>query len=113
MRTFKVKPAETIALEFTDNKTIEMKFNTKAMSFLAEQINNNKITLTGPSFISAIIYAGAKACNPDFTEDEANALYITLEDSDPEALNGILEEYCKANNVDSEYLKKNAILKLI
>lgn len=113
MKTFKVRPAESFALEFNDGKTIEMRFNTNSMSILAEQINNKKIELTGPSFISAIIYAGAKSCNPDFTEEEANALYVTLNDSMPDALNGILDEYCKSVSVDAEELKKNAILKMV
>lgn len=84
-----------------------MVFNTKSMSILAEQINNHKISLTGPEFFSAIIYAGAKSCNPDFTEEEANALYIQLEESCPNALNGIVEEYCDASGVDSDALKKS------
>ena len=54
-KVFKVKPAEVFALEFTDGKKIEMTFNTRSMSILAEQINNNKISLTGPEFFSAII----------------------------------------------------------
>lgn len=113
MKTFKVKPAEVFKLQFTDGKDIKMTFNTRSMSILAEQINNNKITLTGPDFFAAIIYAGAKSCNPDFTEEEANALYVQLEESCPDALNGIIEEYCSASGVDTDTLKKNAILKLI
>lgn len=113
MKTFKVKPAETFALEFADGKKIEMTFNTRAMSILAEQINNHKISLTSPEFFSAIIYSGAKSHNPDFTEEEANALYVTLEDSYPDALNGIVDEYCKSIGIKSETLKKNAIMKML
>ena len=61
MKTFKVKPAEVFALQFTDGKKIKMSFNTRAMSILAEQINNRKISLAGPDFFSSIIYAGAKS----------------------------------------------------
>ena len=113
MKTFKVKPAEVFALQFTDGKKIEMTYNTRSMSILAEQINNRKITLTGPEFFSAIIYAGAKSCNPDFTEEEANALYVQLEDSCPDALNGIIEEYCKSTGVNTDTLKKNTIANLM
>lgn len=109
MKVFKVKPAEVFALEFTDGKKIEMTFNTRSMSILAEQINNNKISLTGPEFFSAIIFCAAKSCNPDFTEEEANALYVQLEESFPDALNGIIEEYCKAVNIDIEDIKKNLL----
>ena len=94
MKTFKVKPAEVFALQFTDGKKI-------------------KISLAGPDFFSSIIYAGAKSINPDFTEEEANALYVQLEDSCPDALNGIIEEYCNASGVDGETLKKNAVMKIL
>ena len=113
MKTFKVKPAEVFALQFTDGKKIKMSFNTRAMSILAEQINNRKISLAGPDFFASIIYAGAKSANPDFTEEEANALYVQLEDSCPDALNGIIEEYCNASGVDGETLKKNAVMKIL
>lgn len=113
MKTFKVKPAEKFALEFTDKKKIYMCFNTRALSYLGEEINNRKIKLAGPDFISAILYAGAKVCNPDFTVEEANALYVQLEESSPEALNGIINEYCIASGVDTEALKKNLILKMV
>lgn len=113
MKTFKVKPAEVFALEFSDGKEIKMSFNTRSMSILAEQINEHKILLTGPEFFSAIIYAGAKTINPDFTEEEANALYVQLEESQPDALNGIVEEYCSAISVDTNSLKKNMMLNLI
>jgi len=113
MKTFKVKPAEVFALQFKDNTKIKMTFNTKSMSILAEQINNHKISLTSPDFFAAIIYAGAKAINPDFTEEEANALYVQLEESCPDALNGIIEEYCNATGVNTETLKKNVIMKMM
>jgi len=113
MKTFKVKPAEVFALQFKDGKKVKMSFNTKSMSILAEQINNKKISLAGPDFFSAIIYSGAKSCNPDFTIEEADAIYVTLEESCPDALNGIVDEYCNATGVNTEELKKNAILKMI
>lgn len=113
MKTFKVKPAEIFALQFSDGKKIKMTFNTKSMSILAEQINNHKISLTGPEFFSAIIYSGAKAINPDFTEEEANALYVQLEESCPDALNGIIEEYCQSSGVRTDTLKKNVIMQIM
>ena len=113
MKTFKVKPAEKFALEFTGGEKIEMCFNMKALSILGEQINNKKITFSGPEFFAAIIYSGAKACNPDFTEEEANALYIRLEESMPDALNGIVEEYCHAAGIDPEEIKKKAVMSLM
>lgn len=109
MKTFKVKPAERFALEFEDGKTIEMVFNAKALSIMGELINNKKVDINGPTFYSAIIYAGAKACDEDFSEDEADALYIQLNEAQPEALNGILTEYCHASGLNDEDLKKNAI----
>lgn len=113
MRIFKVKPAEVFALQFKDGKKIKMTFNTKSMSILAEQINKNKISLAGPDFFSAIIYSGAKSANPDFTEEEANALYVQLEESCPDALNGIIEEYCEASGISTDTLKKNAVMNVL
>ena len=110
MKVFKVKPAEKFALEFLGGEKIEMCFNMKALSILGEQINNRKITFSGPEFFAAIIYSGAKACNENFTEEEANALYIRLEESMPDALNGIIEEYCHAAGVDIDEVKKKAVL---
>lgn len=113
MKTFKVKPAETFALEFSKGEKILICFNMRALSILGEQINNKKITFSGPEFFAAIIYAGAKACNPDFTEEEANALYVRLEDSMPSALNGIIEEYCLAAGVDIDEVKKKAVMAML
>lgn len=113
MKTFKVKPAEVFALQFADGKKIKMSFNTRSMSILAEQINNHKISLASPDFFASIIYAGAKSINPDFTEEEANALYVQLEESCPDALNGIIEEYCSASGVNGDTLKKNAVMKML
>lgn len=110
MKTFKVKPAEEFALEFIGGERINLCFNMKALSILGEQINNKKILISGPEFFAAIIYSGAKACNPDFTEEEANALYIQLENSMPSALNGIIEEYCSAAGVNIDEVKKKAIM---
>ena len=113
MKIFKVKPAETFALEFSGGEQIPICFNMKAMSYLGEQINNKKIVFSGPEFFAAIIYAGAKACNPDFTEEEANALYVRLEDSMPSALNGIIEEYCAAAGIDPEEIKKKTVMSML
>ena len=113
MKTFKCKLAEPFALEFADGKIIKMVFNTKSMSILGEQINNHKIALTGPEFFASIIYAGAKAINPDFTEEEANALYVRLEECQPDALNGIVEEYCSSAGVSIDKLKKNTIIQML
>ena len=113
MKTFKVKPAERFAIEFVGGEKIEICFNMKALSILGEQINNKKITMSGPEFFAAIIYSGAKACNPDFTEEEANALYVRLEESMPSALNGIIDEYCLAAGVDIEQVKKKAIMGML
>lgn len=112
MKKYKVKPAEVFALEFTDKSTIEMCFNMKALTYLGEMIGKNKDAIAGPLFYSAIIYAGCKAMNPDFTENEANALYVTLSESNPDAMNAIFEEYCKASNIDQEKLKKKAVMML-
>ena len=113
MKVFKVKPAEKFALEFIGGEKIEMCFNMKALSYLGEQINNKKIVFSGPEFFSAIIYSGAKACNPDFTEEEANALYIRLEEGRPSALNGIIEEYCAAAGVDIKKKKKKVVMGML
>lgn len=113
MKTFKVKPAEVFALQFSDGKKIQMSFNTRSMSILAEMINNKKISLAGPEFLAAIVYAGAKAVNPDFTEEEANAVFIQLEESFPDALNGIIEEYCQASNIDMKEIKKNVVMNVL
>lgn len=113
MKKYKVKKAEPIALEFEDGKTIELCFNMKALMFLGEELSDKKISLKGPEFFSAIIYSGIKACNEDYSKEEADALYVTLSESYPEALNGILDEYCEASGVDTEELKKNAIMGMI
>lgn len=113
MKKFKVRPCEAFELEFSDGTTIPMCFNMKALSHLGELINNNKITTEAPSFYSAIIYAGCKAMNDDFTEEEANALYVTLSESHPDAMTGIFEEYCDAAGLDQESLKKNAMMMLM
>jgi len=113
MKVFKVKPAEEFALEFASGEKIKLCFNMKALSVLGEQINNKKITFSGPEFFAAIIYAGAKACDPEFTEEEANALYVRLEESMPSALNGIIEEYCSAAGVNIEEVKKKAVMAML
>jgi len=113
MKVFKVKPAEAFALEFKSGEQIEMCFNMKALNILGEVINNKKITFSGPEFFAAIIYAGAKACNSDFSEEEANALYIRLEESMPDVMNAIIDEYCLAAGVDVEEVKKKAVMAML
>lgn len=109
MKRFKVRPAEVFALEFEDGKEIQMSFNMKALSILGELINNKKVQLNSPQFISAIIYSGCKSMNEDFTEEEANALYVQLQDSQPEAMEAILNEYFDASGIDKEELKKKLL----
>ena len=113
MKIFKVKPAEEFAIEFESGEKIKFCYNMRSLSILGEQINNKKIVLSGPEFFAAIIYAGAKSCNPDFSEEEANALYIRLEESAPSALNGIIEEYCLAAGVDMDDLKKKVVMSML
>lgn len=113
MKKFKVMPAEVFGLEFADGKVIEMTFNMKALAYLGELINNKKDVFNSHLFYSSIIYAGCKAINENFTEEEANALYIQLSESHPEAMNGILEEYCIASGVNQEDIKKNVIMNLM
>lgn len=109
MKKFKVIPAEPFGLEFADGKIIEMIFNMKALAYLGEIINDKKNIFNSHLFYSSIIYAGCKAMNENFTEEEANALYVQLSESQPEAMNGIIEEYCLASGVNQEDIKKNAI----
>lgn len=113
MKRFKVRPAEIFALEFEDGTEIQMSFNMRALSILGELINNKRTELTGPTFYASLIYAGCKSMNEDFTEEEANALYIQLNDSQPDAMNAIFDEYCDAAGVDQEALKKNMIQNLL
>lgn len=113
MKKIKVKKAEPIELEFSDKKKICLVFSMNALLVLGEEINERKIKLNGPEFISAIIYSGAKAYNPDFTREEGDALYITLSESYPDALNAIVDEYCDAAGIDVDSVKKNLILKMM
>lgn len=113
MKKFKVKEAEPIALVFGDGREIQLCFSMKALMYMGEEINERKIKLTGPDFFSAIIYSGAKACNPDFTREEANALFVRLSESYPDALTGIIDEYCEASGIDTSNLKKNLIFKMV
>lgn len=109
MKTYKVKPAEVIGLEFEDGKTIALKYNTRAMAYLGEIMEGKKITPDDLAyFYAAVIYAGAKVCDPDFTFKEAENLYVTLQEMQPGALEGILEEYYSSAGVDiNDFVKKN------
>lgn len=113
MKIIKVKQAEKFALEFSDGKRIEMCFNMKALQYLAEEINGKKILTKSHEFFAAIIYSGCKACNENFTIAEADALYATLEQSTPEALEAVIIEYYEASGVDEKEIKKNAILNIL
>ena len=110
MKKYKVRPAEPFALEFADKTIIEMSFNMKALSYLGELINEKKTALSGPTFYASIIYAGCKSMNSDFTEEEAQALYITLSEANPDAMTAIFNEYCDAANIDQTEIKKNILL---
>jgi len=109
MKTYKVKPAEVIGLEFEDGKTIALKFNTRAMSYLGEIMEGKKITPADLAyFYAAVIYAGAKVCDPDFTFEEAENLYVQLQEMQPGALEGILQEYYSSAGIDiNDFVKKN------
>lgn len=113
MKRYKVKPVEKIELEFEDGHVIPMMFNMKSMGFLGEAIREKKTRIVGPEFYALIIYAGCRACDDDFTFDQAEALYVTLEEAYPEVINGILSAYCEAVGVDEEDLKKKAITQLL
>lgn len=109
MKRYKVTPVETIELEFEDGHIIAMRFSMKAMAYLGEMLKTRKIAMVGPEFYSALIYAGCKAVDEDFTIDEADALYVTLNDSQPEALNGIFSAYCESVGIDEDEIKKKAM----
>ena len=109
MKTYKVTPAEVISLEFEDGHSIALKFNTRAMAYLGEIMEGKKITPEDPAyFYAAIIYGGAKVCDSNFTFEEAEALYVQLQDMQPSALQAVLNEYFESAGVDlNNFVKKN------
>lgn len=109
MKTYKVTPAEVIGLEFEDGHTIALKFNTRAMEYLGEVISDRGISPSDLAYFNAaIIYAGVKTCDPNFTFEEAENLFVQLQEMQPSALNGVLNAYFESTGVDPEkFVKKN------
>lgn len=111
MKTIKVKPVESIAIELND-KTYTCTFNMLAMAYMQEalaSLGEMKIDEVSPArFASMVLYAGIRANDESITMEEANALAIQM---GPANYGYIVDLYMKSmidsmNEKDSKELKK-------
>lgn len=110
MKTIKVKPIEEIEFVLND-KTYLCSFNMLSMAYMQEAITTLDCRLDELStahLVSLMLYAGIKANDGDFTQEEANALAMQL---DPGCFNDIISSYEEAvtgsmDEKDKERLKK-------
>lgn len=95
MKTIKVKPVESICIEFTDRKYI-CSFNMLSTAYVQEELNklDCRIDEVAPAQMASIVlYAGIKSNHEEFTIEEARALVIKM---DPSCYGEILGSYSDA-----------------
>lgn len=103
-----VQEAEEIEIQFRD-KTYVATFNMRAIGYMQELIQECGMeNLSYEHFSGIALYAGLKVNHPEITQEESNAIVLSIRPSDMEE---IVESYVRSvNGVDikenEEKLKK-------
>lgn len=78
------EPIETIELEFNDNVTKKLLFNTKAVKIIESEFEGGVFGVSREVYNkpyesgAKIVYAGMKVCDDNITFDEVKALILQL-----------------------------------
>lgn len=114
MKTINVKPIEEIEFNFPSGEKYICSFNMRAMGYMQEAITTLDGRLDEIStnhLVAMMLYAGIKANDENFTQEQANALAMSM---DPSCYAEIIESYENAfmgsmSDKDKTQLKKAMI----
>lgn len=109
-----VQEADEVEIRFRD-KTYLATFNMRAVGYMQEALQEIKIdNLSYEHFSGLTLYAGLRVNHPDITQEEANAMVLTMRPSD---MDEIIESYVQSVNgvgmKESEAMLKKAVAQMI
>nr|DAO16734.1 MAG TPA: tail assembly chaperone protein [Caudoviricetes sp.] len=109
-----VQEADEVEIRFKD-KIYLATFNMKAVGYMQEALQALKIeNLSYEHFAGLTLYAGLRVNHPDITEEEANAMALTMRPSD---MSEIIESYVQSVNgvsiAENEEALKKAIAQML
>ena len=109
-----VQEANEIEISFKD-RTYVAAFNMRAVGYMQEALQECGIeNLSYEHFAALTLYSGLKVNHPDITQDEANAITLSIRPSD---MGEIVESYVQSVNgtstKENEELLKKAIAQML
>ncbi len=109
-----VQEADEVEIRFRDRSYLAT-FNMRAIRFLQEVLQDTKLEdISYEHFAAIVLFSGIKVNHPDITEEEANAMALTMRPSD---IGEIVESYVKSVNgigiSENEEKLKKAIAQMI
>ncbi len=109
-----VQEADEVEIRFRD-KVYVATFNMRAMGYMQEALQECKTeSLSYEHFAGLTLYAGLRVNHPDITQEEANAMALTMRPSD---MSEIIEAYVQSVNgvgiAENEEALKKAIAQML
>lgn len=109
-----VQEADEVEIRFRD-KTYVATFNMRAVGYMQEALQGLDVkNLSYEHFAGLTLYAGLKVNHPDITQEEANAMLLTMRPSD---MGEVIESYVQSVNgvsvSDNEESLKKALAQIL
>ena len=109
-----VQEADEIEIQFKDRSYLAT-FNMRSIGYLQQAIQGTKLEeISYEHFAAIVLFSGIKVNHPDITEEEANAMALTMRPSD---MGEIIESYVRSVNgvsvAENEEKLKKAIAQMI
>ena len=109
-----VQEADEVEIRFRD-KTYVATFNMRAVGYMQEALQGLDVkNLSYEHFAGLTLYAGLKVNHPDITQEEANAMVLTMRPSD---MGEVIESYVQSVNgvsvSDNEESLKKALAQIL
>lgn len=89
MKTISVKECPELELVFEGGEKIHLKFSTRSMLY-TQEYSSERGGMVANNVLEAIVYGAAKACNKEFTPEDAEHLVDCL---DGDAYDAIMDTY--------------------
>lgn len=109
-KTINVRPITEIELVFEDGKSLQLKYDVKALLFFNDVADGLFQDPSIPEICAKVVYIGAASNTEGFTIEEARTIVSNL---DPETITVIIDEFTKGMGLQSNEVSKELQKKLM